>query len=463
MNRLLPILACWAVLVGAAFAQSNSWLSMDYRAPGLTYTSTNWPTTNTTYDLIWRAIRQVRGEAVGFATASHYRNGEHQSNSILGVHIADGAILPSLYNSNDLYHPGLTVTQILTNVVAVWTNWGTATTDGTAVTGIGTNVLRWQQIIATAPTVVAGGTGYVQDEVVTLEGDGVPGHESAAHYKVNLDDAMIGSVGSVSIWAGDKLGSYETEPTGTLPTAGGTGGGLTLAASGQFETFVYRGPFTGLVVGTVVKLTDTITSAVWTGSVVTLNENYTSFQGSNAVGFTSTNSVLDLFNFNATNSIPHPTWTNNTPIWPDAPLTGDILSVEEKTIIIGPNNLKLWVKVMTWEMSYNSHNYGNPFPSPQGPVNEVSGIVPPMSNVFVLLVKPYAGPKMYIGYDSGGSWVEGNEYLMMPAAAARFGPASEWPMFGVRQWYGQPVRFCADYADGTLWATGGVVCVAIGQ
>ena len=459
MNCALAILTAllWAAAapVVARAQTGGRWTSMDYRAPGLVHTDTNNPTTNTDYSVIWRYIRQMRSEAVHFAEVTHQTGGMHQTGSILGIHIADHALTNGQYNPQDWYYPGLSTTQWMTNLVAQWTNSCVANSagDGTTLQSVGEPLFWHLTTQETAPVVDPDnpGSGYQTTDYVTLVG-GDP--ISPAICQVVADE--MGAVTAVYAIEG---GQYLTEQTGSMETTGGNGTGLRVMVTSGFQTFSTFGVFSNLSVGQPIRVDDG-TTTTWTGLVASIRSSGKFLTTDPSMPFTTeTGLVLSVISSMTTNLMPHATWSVNdatTPIAYDYHL--DMLSSNEVTVIIGPNGLKLWIKVLTWYSIYNTWDWNIGW---TGPNVDVQPLVPPFTNILALVCKPYGGSQMYISRgDVESHWVDGSERMMFPTTATAMG----WPAsFNVRQFYGQPAATFGLPGWSTLEGTGGVVCIAIGR
>lgn len=439
--------------------QSAHWSSMDYRAPGLTYTDPTMPNSNTDYTLLWRYIRQVRAELKGFATNVHDAAGHHPSNSIFGVDIADGALTNGAqYQRWDVaYSPAAMLPEVETNIVYTWTNWGAVSTDGTSVSATALDdVYRWRNNGSGIVSVYSPGSGYVNSEAVTLPGAG----EELTSFATIVEDGVV-----IGLQITNIRGAYEAEPTGVIGITGGSGMGLEVDVTGCYESFLWRGAFSNLTVGTQVRVRNLDTGAAWTNSIVSLPAPYSSFTGSNAVGFTGGNCQLEFLVSATTNAVGHPTWTNATASWPTETYKADVTNAFERTLILAPDGMKLWLKWVTWTYAYNAnefHNLNHLYP----PWSDVGWFNPPMSNVFALAAFPMATGPMEIGTNAGSVWIGGERLMMLPVGiVARDDPGRPTTnSFKVRQWFGQPVSYLVDgNQNGSLYGTGGVVVVVVGR
>lgn len=437
------------------------WVSMDYRAPGLLYANTNWPNARTDYSLLWRGIRQQRGEIMGWATNSHYLSGVHRSNSILGVHVSDHALHSNThYNmSNAAYAGSAFWSGSATNITQVWSNWGTATTDGNKVYGEGSSVTRWR-VLAT-PSISVGGGSYVTGDIVEQPGD----NSAPAQWEVTADE--FGAITELTPYNATEHyhGAYLSEPTGssTLTTITGSGSSAMVNNTSRYEEFTWHGPMTNIPVSSLLIVTHPTDGSAWTSRVASVSWDYTYITGSNSLPFASTNCGVQIEAGSLTNIVLHPTWmTNAPPTVPSQPGPGDywpwtLWDVAEGQLLIGPNNLKLWwkhVRLDYWPDG--THLTPGTFFARNWPVIHLDQCLPPFTNILAVGAWSVGVSDAYV-IRPGGQVITNSvlSSLVLPAA---------WTTNGPRLYYGQPAQLVVGAGEvRTLEGDGGVLVVAIGN
>ncbi|MBI5683575.1 MAG: hypothetical protein HZC54_00710 [Verrucomicrobia bacterium] len=129
-------------------------------------------------------------------------------------------------------------TGVLVSFSASYTNhFGTGVGVSTNATVTGPAVVYYGLASGQNPTVVSGGSGYTQDDILTMDGGelGVPGTE--LKFKVDVTDGVVTAIPSCenngTAW---PFGCYITVPSDPIACTGGTGIGCTVNMSGKWQT-----------------------------------------------------------------------------------------------------------------------------------------------------------------------------------------------------------------------------------
>jgi hypothetical protein len=473
MNRVLSILTYWAALQGAAFAQSNSWLSMDYRAPGLTYSTTNQPTTNTDYSLLWRYIRQARGEAYAFLTVGHYENGEHRSNSLLSTHFPDSVLSAGTnYNATNVAYSGGTLFgDVMTNVV--WT-WGASAPVTVNLTGAFTVV--WDTL--TNVSVSAGQTFKMTHGGLTWTS--TVASIQPAFNTTNVTEIIPpapGVAGLVLAYASGSTNLYSADDQ-NYPMLQFEQGQM-IAVSGvqprggySFHTIESFVSDTQIVVRPAMPKDYTDGAAAWIYTATVETNTFRLLPDTTLPELWDNQSgiILNGLASITTNAVPHPTWQlPSSPSRPQEPQDDwtpfDVGIVEEGTILIGPDNLKLWFKVVNHDF-YTDSNHCTFTPGggaiwAQPPFMEFNNCLPPMSNVLASFVWPINQGETFnamwltqAGPDTTNTNRPTTSDMMMTAMTPN----------GPRQYFGQPtVNIWNAHYNRGMWGIGGLLVIAIGR
>lgn len=127
---------------------------------------------------------------------------------------------------------------VLVSFSASFSNhFGTGTGISTNATVAAPPVVYYGLASGQNPSVVSGGTGYTQDDILTVTGGtlGVEGTE--LKFKVDVTDGVVTAVPSCenngTAW---PFGCYITVPEDPIACTGGTGEGCTISMSGKWQT-----------------------------------------------------------------------------------------------------------------------------------------------------------------------------------------------------------------------------------